>query len=96
MKSIATLIASVFAASVAFAQAPAAPAKKEEAKPAAAAPAKKEAKKRSEEGRKERSQEVIRLSESWKEKPPTRRFLLLSTKRQTVPPNAIARPDFTM
>ena len=44
MKAIATLIASMFAASVAFAQAPAAPAKKEEAKPAAA-PAKKEEKK---------------------------------------------------
>ena len=39
MKSIAIAIASMFAASVAFAQAPA---KKEEAKPAAAAPAKKE------------------------------------------------------
>jgi hypothetical protein len=41
MKLIATLIATMFAAT-AFAQAPAAPAKKEEAKPAAAAPAKKE------------------------------------------------------
>ncbi len=41
MKLVATLIASMFAVS-AFAQAPAAPAKKEEAKPAAAAPAKKE------------------------------------------------------
>lgn len=41
MKLVATLIASLFAVS-AFAQAPAAPAKKEEAKPAAAAPAKKE------------------------------------------------------
>jgi hypothetical protein len=42
MKSIAIAIATLFAASVAVAQAPAAPAKKEEAKPAAAAPAKKE------------------------------------------------------
>ena len=41
MKSIVTLVTSLFAVS-AFAQAPAAPAKKEEAKPAAAAPAKKE------------------------------------------------------
>jgi len=39
MKSVVTLVASLFAVS-AFAQAPAAPAKKEEAKPAAAAPAK--------------------------------------------------------
>ena len=39
MKSIAIVIAGLFAASVAVAQAPA---KKEEAKPAAAAPAKKE------------------------------------------------------
>jgi ribosomal protein L12E/L44/L45/RPP1/RPP2 len=45
MKSVAITLASLFAASVAFAQAPAAPAKKEEAKPAAAAPAKKEEKK---------------------------------------------------
>ena len=46
MKSIAITIASLFAASVAFAQAPAAPAKKDE-KPAAApaAPAKKDEKK---------------------------------------------------
>ena len=42
MKAIATLIASMFAASVAFAQAPAAPAKKEEPKKAEA---KKEEKK---------------------------------------------------
>ena len=41
MKSLFAIVASVFAVS-AFAQAPAAPAKKEEAKPAAAAPAKKE------------------------------------------------------
>jgi len=41
MKSVVTLFATLFAVS-AFAQAPAAPAKKEEAKPAAAAPAKKE------------------------------------------------------
>jgi len=39
MKSVVALVASLFAVS-AFAQAPAAPAKKEEAKPAAAAPAK--------------------------------------------------------
>jgi hypothetical protein len=45
MKSVAITIASLFAASVAFAQAPTAPAKKEEAKPAASAPAKKEEKK---------------------------------------------------
>ncbi len=44
MKSLVALVASLFAVS-AFAQAPAAPAKKEEAKPAAAAPAKKEEKK---------------------------------------------------
>lgn len=41
MKQIIALIATAFAVS-AFAQAPAAPAKKEEAKPAASAPAKKE------------------------------------------------------
>jgi len=41
MKSALVLVASLFAVS-AFAQTPAAPAKKEEAKPAAAAPAKKE------------------------------------------------------
>jgi hypothetical protein len=41
MKSVVTAVASLFAVT-AFAQAPAAPAKKEEAKPAAAAPAKKE------------------------------------------------------
>ncbi len=41
MKLVATLIGSLFAVS-AFAQAPAAPAKKEEAKPAASASAKKE------------------------------------------------------
>jgi hypothetical protein len=44
MKSVVAVVASLFAVS-AFAQAPAAPAKKEEAKPAAAAPAKKEEKK---------------------------------------------------
>ena len=46
MKSIATLVLSLFAVA-AFAQTPAAPAKKEEAKPAASAPApaKAEAKK---------------------------------------------------
>ena len=44
MKSIVTAVASLFAVT-AFAQAPAAPAKKEEVKPAAAAPAKKEEKK---------------------------------------------------
>ena len=44
MKSVVTAVASLFAVT-AFAQAPAAPAKKEEAKPAAAAPAKKEEKK---------------------------------------------------
>lgn len=44
MKSLVTVVASLFAVS-AFAQAPAAPAKKEEAKPAAAAPAKKDEKK---------------------------------------------------
>jgi hypothetical protein len=41
MKSVVAVVAGLFAVS-AFAQAPAAPAKKEEAKPAAAAPAKKE------------------------------------------------------
>ena len=41
MKSIVTAVAGLFAVT-AFAQAPAAPAKKEEAKPAAATPAKKE------------------------------------------------------
>lgn len=41
MKSIVTAVAGLFAVS-AFAQAPAAPVKKEEAKPAAAAPAKTE------------------------------------------------------
>lgn len=45
MKSIVTVIATMFAASIAVAQTPAAPAKKEEAKPAAAAPAKKDEKK---------------------------------------------------
>jgi len=44
MKSVVTAVAALFAVT-AFAQAPAAPAKKEEAKPAAAAPAKKEEKK---------------------------------------------------
>ena len=44
MKSVVTDVASLFAVT-AFAQAPAAPAKKEEAKPAAAAPAKKDEKK---------------------------------------------------
>ena len=43
MKSIIAVVASSMFAVTAFAQAPAAPAKKEEAKPAAAAPAKKEA-----------------------------------------------------
>jgi hypothetical protein len=40
MKKVIAIVASIFAVS-AFAQAPAAPAKKEEAKPAAAAPAAK-------------------------------------------------------
>ncbi len=47
MKSVLALVASLFAVS-AFAQAPAAPAKKEEAKPAVAAPAAKPAEKKAE------------------------------------------------